>query len=132
MIKRTLLIVSLLGLFIISVIFLYSLYLIRKDVKTACLKAKTAYQKDCVESLIQVIQSGESSYREKNTAVWALGQIADKKALPFLSILEASLPKQERCTYDEFICTYEVQKAIKWCTQGNVTSWMYRNRESWK
>ncbi|HLD11298.1 MAG TPA: HEAT repeat domain-containing protein [Patescibacteria group bacterium] len=129
--KRLLLLLTFTCLLVISGIF-YSLFIIQKDVKAACLKAKTFYQKGCVESLIQAVQSDDYSYREKNTAVWALGQIADKKALPFLTELASSLPEQERCHYDEFICAYEVQKAIKWCTQGNVTNWMYRNREQWK
>lgn len=52
--------------------------------------------------------SENHSFEEKNSAVWALGQFADQKALPFL---------------------HEIEKAIKWCKRGNLTSWMYRNIE---
>lgn len=112
-------------------IFFYSFYVIYKGVKVACVKAKTEYQEECVDSLIKVVKAGDKTFRDKNHAVWALGQLADKKALPFLYELGDFLPKQERCSYDDFLCKYEVEKAIKWCERGNVTSWMYRNRENW-
>lgn len=121
-------IVSTLLLFLI--IFSYSLYAIYKDVKANCLKAQDEYKVDCVGSLIKVVQSENKTFRQKNSAVWALGQLADKKALPFLYELNKSLTQQERCAYDGYLCKYEVQKAIRWCESGNVTSWMYRNRES--
>ena len=83
------------------------------------------YQKDCTESLIEVIKSEDYTFNEKNGAVWAIGQIADKKAIPFLEELSETALYEEPCKLSESICGFEVQKAIKWCTKGNVTSWMY-------
>lgn len=117
-------IVSTLLLFLI--IFSYSLYAIYKDVKANCLKAQDEYRSDCVGSLIKVVQSENKTFRQKNSAVWALGQLADKKTLPFLYELNKSLTQQERCDYDGYLCKYEVQKAIRWSESGNITSWMYR------
>lgn len=76
--------------------------------------------------------SDSYSFRARNSAVWALGQLADKKALPFLYELNKSLPEQKKCDYDESICKYEVQKAIAWCEKGNVTNWMYKNQANWR
>lgn len=116
-------------LFLFLIIFSYSFYAIYKDVKANCLKAQNEYRNDCVNSLIKVIQSENKTFREKNSAIWALGQLANSKALPFLYEINKSLPEQERCSYDGYLCKYEVQKAIRWSESGNVTSWMYRNRE---
>lgn len=111
-------------------VFFYSFYWIYKDVKTACLKAQDEYRQDCIGSLIKYIQSDNSTFRARNSAIWALGQLADKRALPLLYELKSSLTDQERCSLNTCLSKYEVQKAIKWCEKGNITSWMYRNIEN--
>jgi len=78
-----------------------------------------------------VVKSENKPFRKRNSAIWALGQIADKKALPFLNELSSSLPEGEKCKYDQNLCRYEVQKAIKWCDEGNLTNWMYKDKENW-
>jgi hypothetical protein len=110
---------------IFFVLFGFSFYQIYSSVKEKCLSATEEYEKGCVGSLIEVIKSDEHSFKEKNGAVWALGQIADKKALPFLKSLSETALYEEPCKLNESICGFEVQRAIKWCTKGNVTSWMY-------
>lgn len=114
------------------ILFFYSFFRIYKDVKAACLKAQNEYKEDCVGSLIKYIQSDNNTFRARNSAIWALGQLADEEALPFLYELEKSLPEQEKCSYEDYMCKYEVQKAIRWCEKGNVTNWMYRNRGNWR
>ena len=116
---------------LVLIIFFFSFFTIYKDAKTACLKAQNEYKEGCVGSLIKYIQSDGNKFGARNSAIWALGQLADKKALPFLYELEKSLPEQEKCSYENSLCKYEVQKAIRWCEKGNVTSWMYRDRENW-
>ena len=95
--------------------------------ESICIQAKHEFNSDCVESLISYIKSESNTIREKNRAVWALGQFADKKVLPFLEEIEKSAFSGKSCDLDKDICQYEVKKAIKWCTQGNLTSWMYRD-----
>ncbi|OGF99572.1 hypothetical protein A2Y99_04370 [Candidatus Gottesmanbacteria bacterium RBG_13_37_7] len=127
-IRRKLVIAVLTGiLFLFIVSIFYTFYIIRRDVYKTCRQAKVLSGKNCVQSLIALIRSDTNSYRSRNTAIWALGQLADKNALPFLYELYQSLPEQKKCPYDQFICKYEVQKAIKWCERGNITSWMYKN-----
>lgn len=117
---------------LVLALFICSFFLIYKDVKAVCLKARHEYQEDCVGSLIKYIESDRNSSRARNSAIWALGQLADKKALLFLYKLSESLPEQKKCSYDNHLCKYEVQKAIKWCEGGNATSWMYRNKDNWR
>jgi len=106
---------------------------LHSTVKSVCLAAKNEYKKDCVSSLIETVQSEKHSFKERNDAVWALGQIADPQALPFLTELNRSLPERN-LGYESGLSKPEVEKAIKWCgkEKTNITSWMYRNRENWR
>lgn len=103
-----------------------TMFVIYKEVKEICHEARSEYRLDCVDSLTLLILSEDKSYRQKNSAVWALGQLADRKALPFLQELyTGSIPNKE--SLDKSISQYELFKAIKWCQNGNATSWMYKN-----
>ena len=104
--------------------------IIYKDVKSTCREAQREYQQDCVNSLIKLVKSDDKTYRQKNRAIWALGQLSDKRALPLLQDLYiGEVPHKE--PLDLTISQYEVSKAKKWCENGNATSWMYRNQNTW-
>jgi hypothetical protein len=115
----------LLSLVIMLIFSVLSFFTIYKQVKSNCQQAQYTYGGGCLEALIKVVQDDKANIRQKNSAVWALGQLADKQALPVLEKLYQELPIQNQCRYSEYICRYEVEKAIRWCRQGNVTSWMY-------
>jgi len=105
--------------------FSYTLRVIYQDVKATCLKAQREYEEDCVNSLIKLVQSDKKTFRERNTAIWALGQLADKRALPALkSLYTGKIPPKE--SFSQTLSQYELKKAIQWCEKGNATSWMYR------
>ena len=104
------------------------------EVKDISVRAKNVMGEECVPSLIAYYNSIYCVPDDKATVIWAIGQIADDKALNFLYQLQEKF----KCTdcvnnnpneYYE-IC-YETNKAIKLCTQGNITSWMYSNRNEW-
>jgi hypothetical protein len=76
--------------------------------------------------MINILDSEQSSIKEKNNAVYVLGQLADKKALPKLQSLYSGVP-QNKEPLDTVLSQYEIEKAIKWCENGNATSWMYKN-----
>ena len=99
---------------------------IYQGVKRACSQAKAEYHAECVDSLIQTLKSDNKTFRERNGAIWALGQLADTKALPVLKSLYTG-NKSAKEPLDITISQYELKKAIKWCTKGNLTSWMYRD-----
>ncbi len=127
--KKIIVVVIISVLFLIILSVALSFHAIYTGVKNICVQAKQEYAKDCVNSLVQFITSDEHSIKEKTHAVWALGQIADKRAIPYLQEFQRTLgcekdPKKSK------LC-YEIFKALKWCEQGNATSWMYKNRDSW-
>ena len=105
--------------------FTISIYLILfTEVRRSCNKATHEYSVNCRDALIKTFQSDDSSIKEKNDAIWTLGQLADKRSLPFLkSIYKDEIPDRE--PLDKVISQYEIRKAIKWSEKGNWTSWMY-------
>lgn len=119
--KKTLITILTVVLFL----FAYSMLKIRSDVKMACFEAINIFEGDCVDALLQITTSVNHDYEQKNHAIWALGQLADERALPVLNeFLKFSYPEIP-CKVSIHICKEEVEKAIKWCTKGNITSWMY-------
>ncbi|MBF0208082.1 MAG: hypothetical protein HQK53_14480 [Oligoflexia bacterium] len=61
----------------------------------------------------------------RNNAIWALGQLADRRALPALNKLYLGTISP-RESGDSTISQYELKKAIQWCEKGNATGWMYK------
>jgi len=115
------------GISIVGLIslFIVTMAIIRKQVHDKCDWAIDLYREDCATSLINVVEHDEFSFRERNDAVWVLGQLADKKALPVLKkYYTGNIPYHE--SLDETLSQYELEKAIRWCEKGNATSWMYR------
>ena len=120
--------------FLFSIVFFvlaltFSLTKIYSDVKSVCKEAKEEFQADCISSLIAYSKSSNHSDKEKINAIWALGQLADSTAIPYLENL-ASLYECSKDGYESYFC-YEVKKAIKWCRKGNFTQYMYRQKEEW-
>jgi len=124
-------------IFVLIVVFLItggivvSFVRIYTEVKITCLKAQKEYKTDCVGSLIQILESDQTTMRERNTAIWALGQLADKQALSVLQRYYTG-NRSSREPLDITISQYELNKAIGWCLNGNIMSWMYRNRDVWR
>ena len=116
------------------ILFTFSFYKMYKDVKEITIMATNVIGKEPVPSLCEYYKSIYCVPDDKTRVIWAIGQIADKKALPFLYELE----KYNECSgfnakefHPDYEICYELSKAIKWCTTGNATSWMYRNRVNW-
>jgi len=88
--------------------------------------AKSEFSGDAVEALSSLIESDAYGFEDKNTAIWALGQLADPEALPFLEKLNSET-EEDIIPFDRSsgLSKYEIEKAIKWCQKGNLTSWMY-------
>ena len=97
----------------VVVIILLSLW-IELHVKKTCEMATRKYSGDKVEALIMFVQSKEIGYRAhryraNNHAFWALAQLGDKRALPFLRNLLTGEP----CDHETNLCQGEIQEAIQ-------------------
>lgn len=116
------------SIFLLFIVITFSW--ISYEVKNQCLDAQREYGGNCVESLVSLLNDENKSYRSKNDAIWTLGQLSDNRALPILkSYYTGNIPARE--PLDKMISQYELKKAIQWCETGNLTSWMYKNRDSW-
>lgn len=127
--KKIILYVFAILLFFLILSVIFSFHAIYTSVKNICIRAKNDFGENCITSLVLLVRSDNYSEKDKIHAVWALGQIADSSAIPYLEEFQEKYecidPSQK-----SKIC-YELYKALKWCTRGNVTSWMYRKRTKW-
>lgn len=71
--------------------------------------AMTQYPGDRVEALCALVACESCSLSDRNHAVWALGQLRDRRALP---ILERYYTGQE-CNHSLDLCQHEIRKAVK-------------------
>ncbi|HSK09668.1 MAG TPA: hypothetical protein VK911_08830 [Vicinamibacterales bacterium] len=75
---------------------------------------------DEVEALIAYVESDTHSLLERNRAVWALGQLRDRRALPVLEKHYTGEP----CDHGRFLCQHELQKAIKLSRGEGFGGWI--------
>lgn len=107
--------------------FIYTGQLIGSRVRETCRDALTKYEsKDCVSVLIIQADDETAPFRERNYAIWSLGQLGDKRALSTLKeMYTGNIPERE--PYDDGISQYELKKAIKLIEGGtNITSFVWR------
>jgi len=112
----------------VVVIILLSLS-IELGVKKICGMATRKFPGDMVEALIMFVDSKENGYRAhryraNNHAFWALAQLGDKRALPFLRNLLTGGP----CDHETNLCQGEIQEAIQKLerNQFNLPKFLFR------
>lgn len=111
------------GLFIL--LFVVSSAWIGYEVNRACLVAEAEYDMECVPALMEKIGDDSKEISERNHAVWALGQMGDKQALPVLEDMYQG--DQYKCDHDKELCQYEIAKAINLLNSGfNATTFVWR------
>lgn len=124
---NTVLYVSAIGISIFLLFFVIISAWIGFDVKRQCVEAKRIYKGDCIEALINVLDDDANRFRERNNAIWALGQLGDERARPVLEkYYTGHIPDRE--PLDKTISQYELKKAINLTRQGspNITAFIWR------
>lgn len=108
-------------------IFVITCVWIGFDVKTQCQDAKSEYRGDCVDALLELVKDDDRGFRARNDAIWALGQLGDKRALPTLQrFYSGNIPERE--PLDKTISQYELRKAISLTSGGkNITAIFWRH-----
>ncbi|MDT8302168.1 MAG: hypothetical protein RQ760_11840 [Sedimentisphaerales bacterium] len=111
------------------VIFLLCFW-IETQLKEVCAAATEKYPGDRVEALMKFVETEEKSYRAdiyraNNHTFWALGQLGDKRALPFLK----KLVTDGVCDHSTNICQGEIQEAIHKLEidQFNLPKYLWRD-----
>jgi hypothetical protein len=103
------------GLMILLVALLGLMAFIDTAVHETASAAQREFRGDEAEALIQFVQSDQHSLRDRNRAVWALGQLRDPRALDVLKRFYTG----EKCQHDKFLCQAELEKAIDLCSGRN-------------
>ena len=125
--RKFILYVILIGLAAFIILFAISLRMIYSGVESICEIASNKFETDNVESLISLIESDEFSFKQKNKAIWALGQIGDRRALPLLQKLDTDEIQEKPLDSDLYLVQYSVEKAIRQIDSDFIiTRWMYR------
>lgn len=101
---------------------------IGNSVNQQCEITQAKYEGDCVESMIKYLDDESNSYKDRNTTVWALGQMGDERALETLNkYYTGVIPEKE--PLDKGISQYELKKAIKLCEGGfNASALIWRSK----
>jgi hypothetical protein len=81
---------------------------LKSDITEICMHATHLYQEDKVKALLLLIQDENISLDEKNRAIWALGKLRDKRAIPVLKELQTG----KTCDHKNNVCQRELEKAI--------------------
>lgn len=116
-VKRKLFYLGVVGISFALLFFVVTCFWIGRSVKRQCQEAKRVYPGDCVEALITLLNDESRGFRERNSAVWALGQLGDRRALPVLeSYYTGNIPPRE--SLDKTISQYELKKAVKLTSGG--------------
>jgi hypothetical protein len=113
------------GLSIGMLFFVVICTFIGYEIKSLCADSKAEYNGDCVNSLISMLDDENKSFRSRNSAIWALGQLGDARALPILEkYYTGFIPKRE--SLDGGISQYELKKAINLAGGAlNLTAWAW-------
>lgn len=108
-----------------AVIFAGGIFSIYYAVWKTCNSAKENYGGKCQPALVKVLEDEKTSPKGKNDAIWALGQMAEPESLAPLEKIYAGKVPEGREPLNEVVSQYEIEKAIRWVKNGNITSWMY-------
>ncbi len=123
---KTVLYLGAIGISLFLLIFVISCTWIGFDVKAQCQTATRAYGGDCVTALSTLLSDEHRGFRERNNAIWALGQLGDSRAYPLLSkMYTGNIPDRE--PLDGMISQYELKKAVALTNGGfNMTAVFWR------
>jgi hypothetical protein len=112
----------------ITVVVLYGFgaRLIFNGVQLYSSEAKATYGGDAVGALIALVEDENASFENRNSAIWALGQLGSDRALPVLHKLDTHEKQEPPYDSTQYIVQYGVEKAIKQINRISLTRWMYR------
>jgi hypothetical protein len=89
--------------------------------------ARERHPGDRVEALMRYVEDTRHPLRDRNRAVWALGQLGDRRALPGLRKLHTG----GACAHGSALCQRELAKAIHLLDGGvNLSALVWRHAET--
>jgi hypothetical protein len=124
--KRLTLVLSF-GLGFLVIAFLLICFIIGSGVHSISTMALREHPGDKIAALMVVVESEHHTYRDRNRAIWALGQLGDPRALPLLQKHYTGKASNEKNELSQ----YELENAIMLCNGAtNIGAYVWRHR-SW-
>ena len=124
--KQTIMYILSISVALFVFIFLLTVNLIGFSVKERCKMAQETYSGDCVESLINYLDDENNSFSSRHSAVWALGQLGDRRALPVLKKYYSG-DDSGNVKMDEDLIQPELKRAIGYMEGNpNITTFFWR------
>lgn len=126
-IKERFLYACAIGISVFLLFFVITCSWIGYDVNNQCTDAKRQYGGDCVEALISLLDDENQDFHSRNSAIWALGQLGDGRALSVLQkYYTGNIPERESLYKN--VSQYELKKAINLTSGGlNISALVWRN-----
>jgi HEAT repeat protein len=92
--------------------------------------AQEHYPGDRVKALAAMVECESCELGDRNHAIWALGQLADQRALPVLEKYYTG----EKCGHLNKICQHELKKALQLAQSGHnseafLWGWMLQGQD---
>lgn len=112
------------SVFMISMIALY--FWIKRDVQHNINIAERNYNLKGEEALLLFLEDENNPPIDRtHIAIWTLGKIRSKKALPILKTYYTDDPKGLTCKnkHHEVLCQYEIHKALMAIENGSILSY---------
>jgi hypothetical protein len=86
-------------------------------------KARVRFSGNDTSALVAMMNSSDIPFKDRNMAVWALGQLGDTRAAASLEKLLTGQP----CDHASAVCQRGLKKAIRLCRGGaNITRWAWK------
>lgn len=86
-------------------------------------RARVSFPGDPGKALIAVATSEDFPLKDRNRAIWALGQMGQVRAVAPLETLLTGKP----CDHATAVCQRELRRAVRQCRRGvNLTRWTWR------
>lgn len=126
---RLILYFGLAGVGVMLLMFVASCVVIGRGVRERCEGAREKYGGDCVGALVELVEDENATYGERNSGIWALGQLGDERALETLEKLyTGEIPDRE--PWEGTLSQYELKKALRLVRGGfNASAWVWRRGE---
>jgi hypothetical protein len=128
--KRVLFIIGISLTVIVLSLFLTLRIWIGHSIREHISIAKQQYSGIAEDALISYLQDTDHTPQQRtDVAIWTLGQIRSKKALPILKGLYKDDPMGETCKshHNTVLCQYEIHKAIVSIEHG----WLGAKEKNW-
>ena len=112
------------GVILLAVAYLAIGVSMGSGVRSISATALREFPGDKVSALMTLVESEQHGLRERNRAVWALGQLGDPRALPLLERLYTGTTSDESNGPSQ----YELKKAIALCKGAtNISALVWRH-----